>query len=83
MAKRMQNKGLLIGTSEWQSSSFTSKALLLLLSVGYASYAFSLGGVRESLGVSPVGGDPAIDIVQKVIAVLCVIGMSIILVLPE
>ena len=29
MAKRMQNKGLLIGTSEWQSSSFTSKALLL------------------------------------------------------
>ena len=61
--------------------SFESRLLLFLLSIGYATYAFSLGGVRESLGVSATAGDPLIDLIQKIIAVLCVLGMSLILVL--
>lgn len=62
-----------------QQGSFGSKIALFLLALGYASYAFSLGGVRESLGVSADAGDPMIDLIQKIIAVLCVLGLSVVL----
>ena len=64
-----------------QQGSYASRLLLFMLALGYATYAFSLGNVRESLGVSATAGDPMIDLIQRIIAVLCVIGMSILLIL--
>jgi len=58
---------------------FASKFIMFLMSIGYATYAFGLGGMRESLGVSPTAGDPTIDMIQRIIAVLCVMAMTIIL----
>ena len=69
-------------SSELSESSFTSKLLLFILALGYATYAFGVGGMRESLGVSATAGDPMIDLIQKILAAICLLGMSFILFLP-
>ena len=65
-----------------QSASW-SRFILWLLCAGYAIYAFSLGGVRESLGVNPNAGDPLMDLFQKVLAVLCLVGLSLIILIDQ
>jgi len=66
---------------ESSSSTFASRFALFMLAIGYATYVFGIGGVRESLGVAANAGDPTLDLIQQIIAVLCLVGMSVILVM--
>lgn len=52
---------------------FWVRALIAFLMLGYSFYAFGVGGVRTSLGVQPDAGNWAIDLMQKIFAVLMVI----------
>jgi len=49
---------------------------LWLLFAGYAMYAFSLKGMRESMGVNPAGGDPLIDRIQQVVAIVLLLFIT-------
>ncbi len=80
---RAGNKGALglANGAQEGASSFGSRFALFMLALGYATYVFGIGGVRESLGVAATAGDPTLDFIQQIIAVLCLIGMSFILVM--
>lgn len=46
------------------------RALVVILMVGYGSYAFGIGNVRRSLGVRPDAGHWVVDVIQKLIAMI-------------
>lgn len=46
------------------------RALVMILMLGYGSYAFGIGNVRKSLGVKPDAGSWIVDLMQKLIAMV-------------
>lgn len=77
--RHAKRQGGVLQTAPAPGAAAMPKLVLWLLSVGYASYAFGVAGIRESLGVNPNAGDPAVDLIQKILAVLCLIGLTFIL----
>ena len=55
------------------------RVMLFLLFLGYAAYAFSLGGLRASLGVDGGYTSPG-DLLQKLLALLMLAGVSFVVI---
>mmetsp|Transcript_22412 Transcript_22412/g.76130 ORF Transcript_22412/g.76130 Transcript_22412/m.76130 type:complete len:165 (+) Transcript_22412:159-653(+) len=53
------------------------RVLLWLMFAGYAAYAFGLGDVRAALGVSRDAGATSVDVMQQVLATMCLSGISV------
>ena len=55
------------------------RVMLFLLFLGYAVYAFSLSGLRTSLGVDASYSSPG-DLLQKLLALLMLAGVSFVVI---
>lgn len=54
----------------------TTRVFLWLMTFGYFLYAWNLQGVRVALGVNPHAGDTRVDEAQRILAALCIIGTT-------
>ena len=61
---------------EDDSIPMATRIVLWLLCFGYFLYAWNLENVRESLGVNRHAGDPLVDDAQKVLATICIISTT-------
>jgi farnesyl-diphosphate farnesyltransferase len=72
-----------IAHAEDNSLPMSTRMVLWFLFGGYFSYAWSLGDIRESMGVARDAGDPRVDQIQRILATVLFIMVTILVLMGK